>query len=60
MVEFGKLIEEIHPGIFIHSVYIEEELDKDRNAGFVRCVTCCKSSAFVHQRTTVWKCERTN
>jgi len=36
MVEFGKLIEEIHPGIFIHSVYIEEELDQDRKAGFVR------------------------
>lgn len=36
MLEFASLIKEVHPGIFIHLVYLEEELDKDRRAGFVR------------------------
>ncbi|KAI5889769.1 alpha/beta-hydrolase [Schizophyllum commune H4-8] len=34
MVDFQDLIKEVHPGIFIHSVRIEEALDKDREAGF--------------------------
>ncbi|KIY67317.1 alpha/beta-hydrolase [Cylindrobasidium torrendii FP15055 ss-10] len=34
IVEFGKLIEEIHPGIFIHSVYIVDNNDDDRKATF--------------------------
>jgi len=34
MVEFGELIAEIHPGIIIHSVYIEEDLEQDRRASF--------------------------
>ncbi|TFK25516.1 palmitoyl-protein thioesterase [Coprinopsis marcescibilis] len=34
MVEFAGLIKEVHPGIFIHSVYIDQEEDKDRRAGF--------------------------
>ena len=36
MVKFGELIEKIHPGIFIHSVYIEEDQEQDRRASFVR------------------------
>lgn len=36
MLEFASLIEGIHDGIFVHSVYISDELDKDRQAGFVR------------------------
>ena len=40
MVEFGERIAEIHPGIFIHSVYIEEDQEQDRRAGFVRCTLC--------------------
>lgn len=36
MVEFADLIKDIHPGIFIHSIYIEENNDDDRKAGFVR------------------------
>lgn len=35
MLEFGEMIKDVHPGIFIHSVYIDEDLDKDRKAGFV-------------------------
>ncbi|KAK7051405.1 hypothetical protein VNI00_004905 [Paramarasmius palmivorus] len=34
MLDFADMIKEVHPGIFIHSVYIEEDLDKDRQAGF--------------------------
>ncbi|KAJ4468266.1 palmitoyl-protein thioesterase [Lentinula aciculospora] len=34
MLEFTSMIKNVHPNIFIHSVYIEEELDKDRQAGF--------------------------
>ncbi|KAJ3901416.1 palmitoyl-protein thioesterase [Lentinula edodes] len=34
MLEFASMIKNVHPGIFIHSIYIEEELDKDRQAGF--------------------------
>ncbi|KAG6820518.1 hypothetical protein H0H93_015991 [Arthromyces matolae] len=34
MLEFSAQIENMHPGIYIHSVYIEEDLDKDRKAGF--------------------------
>jgi hypothetical protein len=43
MLEFQSLVENIHPGIFIHSVYVEEELDKDRQAGFV-CLPCLSST----------------
>jgi len=36
MLHFASQIKEMHPGIFVHSVYIDEDLDKDRRAGFVR------------------------
>ncbi|KAF5351780.1 hypothetical protein D9756_007423 [Leucocoprinus leucothites] len=34
MLEFMKLIGEIHPGIFIHSIYIHEDRGEERKAGF--------------------------
>ncbi|KAF5386174.1 hypothetical protein D9615_002384 [Tricholomella constricta] len=34
MLEFASLIKDIYPGIFVHSIYIEEDLNKDRQAGF--------------------------
>ncbi|KAJ7502802.1 palmitoyl-protein thioesterase [Mycena galericulata] len=34
MLRFADEIRSVHPGIFIHSVYIDEDLDKDRQAGF--------------------------
>ncbi|KAF9268794.1 palmitoyl-protein thioesterase [Marasmius fiardii PR-910] len=34
LLEFFNMIRRIHPGIFIHSIYIEKELDKDRQATF--------------------------
>ena len=33
-----ELVKEMHPGLFIHSVYLEEEQDADRKAGFVRAL----------------------
>ena len=28
-------MKDVHPGIFVHSIYIEENLDADQRAGFV-------------------------
>lgn len=36
MLQFMSLIKEMHPGIFIHSVYLNESLKEDERAGFVR------------------------
>lgn len=35
MLRFVSMVQDIHPGMFVHSVYIDEDLDKDRRAGFV-------------------------
>ncbi|KAJ2931262.1 hypothetical protein H1R20_g5876, partial [Candolleomyces eurysporus] len=35
MLEFVSMIKDVHPGIFVHSVYIHEDLDDDRKAGFL-------------------------
>jgi len=34
MLEFAELIQDVHPGIFVHSVYIDQDLRRDREAGF--------------------------
>ncbi|KAF9071026.1 palmitoyl-protein thioesterase [Rhodocollybia butyracea] len=34
MVEFVQEVKRVHPGIFVHSVFLHEDLDKDRQAGF--------------------------
>ncbi|OSD01302.1 alpha/beta-hydrolase [Trametes coccinea BRFM310] len=34
MLEFMDLIKEMHPGIFVHSVYQDEDLKEDERAGF--------------------------
>jgi len=34
MLEFAEMIEGVHPGIFIHLIYIEEDQSSDRRAGF--------------------------
>jgi len=34
MLDFVGRIKEIHPGIYVHSIFIEEDLGKDRQAGF--------------------------
>jgi len=34
MLEFMSLIRQIHPGLFIHSIYVEKDLEKDQKAGY--------------------------
>ncbi|KAJ7874705.1 Alpha/Beta hydrolase protein [Mycena olivaceomarginata] len=34
MLRFAEEIKTVHPGIFVHSIYIDEDLDEDRRAGF--------------------------
>ena len=36
MRKFISLIQDIHRGIYVHSVRIDEDLGKDKQAGFVR------------------------
>jgi hypothetical protein len=38
MLEFVSMIKGVHPGIFVHSIYIEEDLSADQRAGFVRAM----------------------
>ena len=38
MLQFMQLIKDVHPGMFIHSVWLDEDLDKDQKAGFVSTV----------------------
>jgi hypothetical protein len=48
MLQFASRIREIHPGIFVHSVYIDEDLDKDKRAGFVRKQLAIRKEANIH------------
>ena len=36
MLEFMQLIREMHPGIFVHSVHIKDNIEEDQKAGWVR------------------------
>jgi palmitoyl-protein thioesterase len=36
MLEFAELIKDIHPDIFVHSVYLAEDNQSDQRAGIVR------------------------
>lgn len=35
MLEFMQMIKEMHPGIFIHSIHIKENIEEDQKAGWV-------------------------
>ncbi|KAH8828523.1 palmitoyl-protein thioesterase [Flagelloscypha sp. PMI_526] len=34
MLEFAELLKEQHPGLFVHLIYVDEDNDKDKEAGF--------------------------
>lgn len=34
MLEFSQLVRDVHPGLFVHSIYIEDALDADQRAGW--------------------------
>jgi palmitoyl-protein thioesterase len=55
MLEFERMIRGIHPGVFIHSIYLERRLDKDKRAGFVS-VSLLADSLLIQLVTTVWEC----
>ena len=46
MLEFVSLIKDMHQGIFVHSVYINKDKDKDMRAGFVSSLHQHKMSEF--------------
>lgn len=35
MLEFAELCKGVHPGMFVHSVYVDSNLEADQKAGFV-------------------------
>lgn len=35
MLEFAELCRGVHPGMYVHNIYINEDLEKDQQAGFV-------------------------
>ena len=36
--DFMTRVEDIYPGIFIHSIYVDQDLKKDREASFVSMI----------------------
>lgn len=40
ILEFIDTIKQMHPGIFVHSIYINESEDEDRRAGWVSLLCC--------------------
>ena len=46
MLEMISRIEDMHSGIFVHSVYLAENDDDDKKAGFVREYRCSMLSAY--------------
>ena len=39
MLECMQTVRDMHPGIFIHSIYLHDSLEDDRRAGFVRPIS---------------------
>ena len=35
MVQFENEVKKMHPGIFVHSVYVDQDAKADKRAGFV-------------------------
>ena len=40
ILEFAELVRDVHPGLFVHSVYLDEDLDADLRNSFVRRDVC--------------------
>jgi hypothetical protein len=52
MLEFISLVKDMHEGIFVHSVFINDELDKDRQASLVSIVGSVSESPTVTEPTS--------
>ena len=48
ILEFIGLIEDMHEGIFVHSIYLDENPKEDQNACFVRDLHCVATYENVH------------
>jgi hypothetical protein len=60
MLEFAEIIKGIHPGIFVHSVYLAEDNQADSRAGLVRQNPSSKTELSYSPTAilTVWERER--
>ena len=55
MLEFMQRIKDIHPGIFIYSVRLSEDLEQDQKAGFVSSALAASNMwAQLTGREQVW------
>jgi palmitoyl-protein thioesterase len=52
ILEFIDMMQEIHPGLFVHSVYIKEDLKEDTKAAWVSNKLVDRAYLIIH---TVWK-----
>ena len=56
MLEFADLIRGVHPGIYVHNIWVNEDMEKDQKAGFVSSPSLLyELSAHKADCTTVWK-----
>lgn len=53
MVQFESEVKTMHPGIFVHSVYIDQDANADKRAAIVSAVFCKKSH---YKSFPVWEC----
>lgn len=59
MLEFMELIKKVHPGIFIHSVRVEETIEADQRAGWVKPFPATGSAKEADERAfAVWQRRR--
>lgn len=57
MVQFESEVKKMHPGIFVHSVYIDQDANTDQRAGFVSDVFTKETS--YTEGSPVWECRST-
>ena len=57
MVQFESEVKKMHPGIFVHSIYIDQDANADKRAGFVS-VAYTGLASFANG-FPVWECRPT-
>lgn len=58
MDSFQSEVKEMYPGIFVHSIFIDEDPNVDQRAGFVSIHTAIIRVS--NWYPSVWQCEPTN
>lgn len=59
MVQFESGVKEMHPGIFVHSVYIDRDAKADQRAGFVSGLFTQGTVLGLQSDPPVWECRST-